>query len=413
MQNWAGNITYSAARLSEPVSVEELQTIVAGAVAVRAVGSGHSFSPVADTTGTLVSLRNLAVPVTVDAAARTATVSAGARYTEVTATLDAQGWALANLGSLPHITVGGACATGTHGSGDRNQNLAGAVVAIEFVRGDGELVHSRVGEPEFPGSVLALGALGIATRMTLRLEPAYSMRQDVYTELPFDHAVERIGDIFAAAYSVSLFSDFSRPDVIDLVWCKSRGGEAPRPATFLGTPSGVERHPTPGVDPAGTSPQLGVVGRWHERLPHFRASHDPSTGDELQSEYFLPRHQAGAALAALRSVATEFVGALQAFELRTIAADDLWLSPCHGRDTVATHFTWVSDPDTVRPALAAIERALAPLDARPHWAKIFRAADHSTLEAIYPRLPDFRTLAATHDPERCFGNDFLARYVYA
>jgi xylitol oxidase len=412
VQNWAGNITYSATRLAEPESVEELQTIVAGAAAVRAVGSGHSFSPVADTTGTLVSLRNLALPTVIDAEARTATVPAGARYTEVTADLDARGWALPNLGSLPHITVGGACATGTHGSGDRNRNLAGAVVGVEFVRGDGELVRCALGEPEFAGSVLALGALGIATRMTLRLEPAYSMRQDVFTDLPLDRAAERVDDIFAAAYSVSLFSDFARPDVLDLVWCKSRG-DAPPSAAFLGTPADRERHPTPGLAATGTSPQLGAVGPWHERLPHFDPSHNPSTGDELQSEYFLPRHRAGAGLAALRAAAADFAGALQVFEMRTIAADDLWLSPCHGRDTVAAHFTWVSDFDLVRPALAAVERALGPLDARPHWAKVFLAADRSTFESIYPRLPDFRALADRHDPERRFGNDFVARYVYA
>jgi xylitol oxidase len=333
----------------------------------------------------------------------------------VTTVLHAQGWALHNLGSLPHISVAGACATGTHGSGNSNTNLAGAAAAVEFVRADGELVRLAEGDPSFPGAVLALGALGIITRLTLSIEPAYTMRQDVYLDMPLTVAADNVQDILAAAYSVSLFSDFTRPDVIDMVWLKSRASEGDPPAapTWLSASRATSaQHPLPRFDPAAASPQLGVVGPWHERLPHFHRDFTPSSGEELQSEYFLPREAAPDVLPALRAVADQLVGPLQVFEMRTVAADDLWLSPCHGRDTVAAHFTWLADLDEIRPALLAVEAALAPFDPRPHWAKVFLAADAAALEAAYPSLPDFRELAAAHDPDRHFGNDFLARYVY-
>ncbi len=415
LRNWAGNVEFAASALHTPATVEQLQELVSRAPRIRALGSGHSFNAIADTTGELVSVGKLELPITINLDASTVTVPGGARYAEVTNVLHAQGWALHNLGSLPHISVAGACATGTHGSGNSNRNLAGAVEAVEFVRADGELRHLARGDAHFPGAVLALGALGVVTRLTLRIEPAYSMRQDVYLDMGLDAAADNVQDILAAAYSVSIFTDFATPEVVDMVWLKSRASASDPPAdtVWLGARlATMAQHPLPRFDPAATSPQLGAVGPWHERLPHFHQDFTPSNGAELQSEYFLPRGAAPDVLRALRAVAERLTGPLQVFEMRTVAADDLWLSPCSGRDTVAAHFTWTADLEDARPAVQAVEAALAPLDARPHWAKVFLGADGSTFEQIYPGLRDFRHLATEQDPNRCFGNDFLASFVY-
>ncbi len=172
------------------------------------------------------------------------------------------------------------------------------------------------------------------------------------------------------------------------------------------------RHPVPGVDPIACTDQGGVPGPWHERLPHFRLDFTPSSGDELQSEYFVPREAAAAAVMAISSIADVIAPALQICELRTIAADDLWLSPAYGRDSFAIHFTWISDMAAVLPALTAIEKQLAPFDARPHWGKVFTMSP-DVVRTRYTRLPDFGELTARFDPTGKFRNAFVDRFVPA
>jgi xylitol oxidase len=147
-------------------------------------------------------------------------------------------------------------------------------------------------------------------------------------------------------------------------------------------------------------------------LPHFRLAAVPSVGEELQSEYFVPRAAAGAALAALRSMGEDIDRALHVTELRTVAADDLWLSPASGTDVLAIGFTWRDAPDLVLPLLPRIEERLLPLGARPHWAKLF-AADGEQLRALHPRWDDFLALRDAVDPDRVFGNPFLERVLGA
>ena len=156
--------------------------------------------------------------------------------------------------------------------------------------------------------------------------------------------------------------------------------------------------------------QGGVPGPWNERLPHFRLEFTPSNGDELQSEYFVPRERAAEAFELLRALGNQFAPVIQVSEVRTIAADDLWLSPSQGRDTVALHFTWIQDEAAVRPVVAALEDALDPLDARPHWGKVF-AADAGTLAQRYPKVADFIALAAKYDPNGKFRNPYLDTYL--
>jgi xylitol oxidase len=405
MRNWAGNITYSARRVHAPRTVEQLQELVAGADRIRALGTGHSFNRVADTPGDLVTLAELDVPIEFDDAAARVTVPAGARYGEVSVALQRRGLALANLGSLPHISVAGACATGTHGSGTRNRCLATQAVAIEFVRADGELVRVDQRNAAFPGCVVTLGALGIATRVTLAVEPTYDLRQDVWLDAPLESVLENLDEIMASGYSVSLFSGPSRPDIVDKIWIKSSSAVVPPAGSAATTP----QHPITGQDASAATEQLGARGPWHERLPHFRLAFTPSSGEEQQSEYLVPRVHGADAIRAVHGL--DLTRALQVAEFRAIAADDLWLSPFHSRDTVALHFTWVDDDAAVHDAVTRVERALAPYDPRPHWGKVF-LLDPSTVRAHYLRLTDFRQLAAQHDPNRKFGNDFLERFVY-
>ncbi|MFD5462641.1 FAD-binding protein [Kitasatospora sp. NPDC127059] len=410
--NWAGNVRFRAERFHEPRSVDELRRIVAAGRSVRVLGSGHSFNPIADTTGDLVSVAGLPRTVEPDGRAGTVRVSAGTRYGELAAVLDRAGLALHNLGSLPHISVAGACATATHGSGDANGNLATAVRAVELVTADGGLVAIDRGAAEFPGAVVALGGLGVVTGLTLDVVPAFEVRQWVYEGLPTAVLRERFDEIMAAAYSVSLFTGW-RTDRIDQVWLKQRGGGPDAPGTWLGAVlADGPRHPVPGCAPEPCTGQLGVPGRWHDRLPHFRLDFTPSSGDELQSEYFVARADAVAAFDALDAVRERIAPALQISEIRTVAADGLWLSPAFQRDCVAFHFTWHPDAAAVAEAVAAVEGALSGFAARPHWGKVFAMTPEVVRES-YPRWEDFRSLLGEFDPAGTFRNEFVARHFGA
>lgn len=403
--NWAGNVTFTAADVLRPRSAGELQALVARTPKVRVLGAGHSFSPVADSPA-LVTLDDLPAEVEIDSAVATARVSAGIRYAELARGLDARGFALANLASLPHITVAGAVATGTHGSGSRNGALPTSVAGIEMVTANGDPV--AIGPDETSGAAVALGALGVVTSLVLTLVPSFMVRQWVYDNMPRAELDAGFGEIFASAYSVSVFTTWRDPGNLDQVWVKHRaddGWTAPDPwhGAWL---AGGQRHPISGMPPGHTTPQGGAEGRWHERLPHFRADFIPSAGDELQTEYLLPRDQAVAALAALDGLASRIAAVLLVCELRTIAADDRWLSPCYGRDTAAIHFTWRKDPDAVAGLLPDIEERLAPFGPRPHWGKLFTLPPAS-IRASYPRLEEFGRLMAAYDPDGKFRNAFI------
>ena len=414
--NWAGNYTYHAARWHWPQTVEQLQALVAGCRKLRVLGTRHSFNGLADTTEDLVSLERMPLEVVVDRGRRTVTVSAGVRYGELCRQLDAAGLALHNLASLPHISVAGACATATHGSGDRCGNLATAVTALEMVTADGERVAlTRASDGDtFLGAVVGLGALGVVTKLTLELSPAYTVRQDVYENLPLAQLGEHFDELLSGAYSVSLFTDWRGPH-FNQVWVKRVVGPGEAafepPRTLFGAALAAgPLHPIPGASPINCTEQMGVPGPWHERLPHFRLEFTPSSGEELQAEYLLPRRHAYAALCALDRQRDRIAPLVQISEVRSVAADDLWMSPCYQQDCVAIHFTLVKDP-AVRQLLPVIEATLAPFEPRPHWGKLFTLPPEP-VQAAYPRLPDFRRLTAQYDPQGKFRNDFLDTYVF-
>lgn len=402
--NWAGNITYAAGEVHRPRSVEALRDVVAASTRVRVLGSGHSFNRIAEPGGggTLLSLAALPPVIEVDTAARTVRVGGGVRYAELAAAVHRHGLALANMASLPHISVAGSVATGTHGSGDGNGPLSSSVREIELVTADGETVVLARGDDRFGGAVVNLGALGAVTALTLGLEPAFDVEQHVYVDLPLaglDHPA-----VAATAYSVSLFTDWREPR-FNHVWVKRRT-DRPLPDFPWAAPATVAVHPVPGMPSVNCTPQFGVPGPWHERLPHFRAEFTPSSGAELQSEYLLPREHATKALHALDGIRDVIAPVLQICEVRTVAADDQWLSPSYGRDTVAFHFTWLDDFAAVLPVVRRVEEALEAFAPRPHWGKVF-SVPPAGFDDRYPRLDDFRALAGALDPAGKFRNAFV------
>ncbi|MFI7607879.1 FAD-binding protein [Micromonospora sp. NPDC049366] len=405
-RNWAGNVRYAAQRHHRPTDVDELRRIVAGSRRLRAVGTGHSFNRLGDSTGDLVSLAGLPPEVTLDRDRGTVTVAAALRYGDLATRLHAEGYALANLASLPHISVAGAIATGTHGSGEGNGNLATAVAALELVTADGDLlrVDRDADGDTFAGMVVSLGALGVVTRVTLDVVPTYDVRQYVHLGLPRAELDAALG----SAYSVSIFTDWRSPR-IGQVWRKQRADQPAPPAGWLGTTAAdAPQHPVPGMPAENCTPQFGERGPWHERLPHFRLGFTPSSGDELQSEYHLPRAAAAEALAALDPMADRIAAVLQISELRAVAADGLWLSPNHERDSLAIHFTWIGDEAAVAPVVAEVEQRLAPFTPRPHWGKVF-GLDAEAVAAAWPRYRDFRALLDKLDPDGTFRTDELDR----
>lgn len=416
LTNWAGNVTFRADGVHRPTSLRQVQSLVARSGKVRALGSGHSFNDIADTGGALVSLADLPPALELDTAAATVKVGASMRYAELGRRLHGKGFALPNLASLPHISVAGSIATATHGSGDSNGNLATAVSALEMVTADGDLVsldRDRDGD-HFQGVVVGLGALGIVVNVTLDVTPAFDVRQYVYEALPLEVLDEHFSDLVSRAYSVSLFTGW-RDSRIDQVWVKHRVDDMDaRPGEedwFGARPADGPRHPVPGMSAVHCTEQLGVPGPWFERLPHFRPDFTPSSGAELQSEYLVPRRHAVGALRAVNEVADRVAPVLQISEIRTVAADELWMSPSYRQDTVALHFTWVEDVHAVLPVLALLEERLAPFDARPHWGKLFTTPPE-VLRSRYRRLPDFHALVRHYDPAGTFANEFLDRHLF-
>ncbi|MCD0445415.1 FAD-binding protein [Glycomyces sp. A-F 0318] len=416
--NWAGNVVFAADRIARPATVAELQETVAAADRVRAFGTGHSFNDIADTTGTMVSVAGLPGDVRVAPDRRTASVPAGVPFARVARALHAEGLALSNLGSLPHISVAGAVATGTHGSGDRNRVLSAQVSAIEYVRADGALATVGRGDDAFGGSVVALGALGVATRLELDVRDAFDMRQDLFLDAAWDPVLDAFDAVTSGAYSASLFIQDWASSAIDQILWKSVVED---PDAVPALPPGVDAgrslaravSPVAGASDDTVTTQGGSIGPWLERLPHFRHDAEPSNaGDELQSEYFIDRALAPRVLESLRREAAAVNPALLVSEIRTMAADDLWLSGAYRRDTVGVHFTWKPDPAAVAPALAAVERVLADADARPHWGKLVGPAFTDRLPR-FPRGRAFRELAEYADPGGKFRNAFLDRVLGA
>jgi alditol oxidase len=413
--NWAGNYTFQAVHLDDPTNAQEAQQLVKKLSNVKALGARHSFNNIADSSGDQISLKHLD-QMTLNKQARTVTVGAGITYGKLAPWLDAQGFAVHNLASLPHVTVVGACSTATHGSGIHNGNLSTAVTAIDYINGSGDTVSiSRAGNADhFSGAVVALGALGVITGITLDVIPTFQIAQIVYENLSFDQLEHNLDAIFGSGYSVSIFTDWQHHRATQ-VWLKqtvSNNTAPTMPPLFYGaTLQKTKLHPLAGHSAESCTDQQGIPGPWYDRLPHFRMNFTPSSGAELQTEYFVPRDRAYQAILAVEQLRDHITPHLFITELRTIAADNLWMSMAYQRDSMAIHFTWKPEWNDVQKILPLIEAKLKPFDARPHWAKVF-TTPHSQLQHLYPKFADFQALVKQYDPDGKFRNDYLNKNLY-
>jgi xylitol oxidase len=413
--NWAGNYTYRAKHLDVPDEVEQVRQAIAGHAEAKALGARHSFNGIADSNDEQISLKHFD-QMELDTKNRTVTVGAGVTYGQLAPYIDSRGFAVHNLASLPHISVVGACATGTHGSGNKNGNLSTAVRAMEMVTAGGEQVtlsKEKLGD-KFAGVVIGLGALGVITKITLEVEPTFQMTQVVYEDLFFSQLEHHLDEIFASGYSVSLFTDWQKHRATQ-VWIKRRmdgNGGASLASDFYGArPATRKMHPIADHSAESCTEQMGVPGPWYERLPHFKMNFTPSSGAELQTEYFVPRARGYEAIAAVEQLRDQITPHLFVTEFRTIAADELWMSPAYKRDSMAIHFTWKPEWPEVKRVLPQIEEKLAPFDVRPHWAKLFTLKP-TAVQGQYVRLAEYRALLQQYDPKRRFRNEFLETNVY-
>lgn len=412
--NWAGNLEYSAANFYRPRTIGELQEQVRRSDKLRVLGTRHCFNDVADTTDTQISLERLERTMELNEEDQTVTIDGSVTYGELCPFLDERGFALHNLASLPHISVAGACATATHGSGINNGNLATAIQGIEFIDANGEQHKLSQGDDNFKGAVVALGSLGVVTKLTLNVQPAYQMRQFVYLELPVSELENNFDEIMSAGYSVSLFTDY-QSNTVNQVWIKQRMDDdmnlpEPEPEFYGAKLANRNVHPIIDLSAVNCTEQMGVPGPWYNRLPHFRLQFTPSSGKELQAEYFVPQEHAVETYQILSSMKSELEPLLMISEIRTIAEDNLWMSTANGRPSVAFHFTCEQNWEELSKVLPVIEEKLRPFDVRPHWGKMF-TMNPSRLESLYPQMNDFRDLISEYDPNGKFHNSFILENI--
>jgi xylitol oxidase len=406
--NWGGNHTYRAAHIARPTTLDDLRQLVENSGRLAAVASRHTFNAIGDG-DTLVDLSGVSKPPSFDPDTGLVTISGSAIYTDVAFVLSAAGRALHNLASLPHISVAGAVATGTHGSGSTLQNLATAVESIELLTANGDFVTLRRGQRDFEGAVVNLGALGLVTQITLRTEPAFDVAQTVHDGLTWDTLTGSFDEIMSSATSVSVFTRWG--DAPGELWRKQRTDVvSPVDVDPFGTSAAITpRHPIPGADTSSCTEQGGRPGAWWNRLPHFRADSVPSSGAEIQSECFIDRADSAPAIDVMRSIAPQLADALMVSEIRTIAADDHWMSPCYARTSTAFHFTWKLDPPAVADAVELVGQTLAPFGVRHHWGKAMPSGWNGS--GNYERLADFLELKQRLDPTDTFTTPWFSQHV--
>ena len=408
MQNWSKNIEFNDRHYFQPEALTELQELVRTHPKIRARGSAHSFNEIANTSSYSINLLKMPKVIEVDSDSKSVKVSAGLTYGELAPELHKQGWALNNLASLPHISIAGSISTGTHGSGMKNKNLANQVLSLDIVTAEGELRHIDRANPAFTALVVGLGLGGIVYQYELKIEPTFEVRQVIYPDIPLDVLQRSFDQIIGSAYSVSYFTDWSSANVGNL-WCKFRDSEV-IPESIGGSRKADKKfHPIPSVDPVACTEQLGVPGHWHDRLSHFKLEFTPSVGEEIQTEFFIDRKDAAAAIEAVSQLGFEITPLLWITELRTFAADNLWLSGAYERDCLAIHFTW-KKLDAIYPVIEKVEAALRPFNYRPHWGKVF-TADSAYLKSVYPKMAEFRALVQALDPTKKFENSFTRNFL--
>jgi len=255
----------------------------------------------------------------------------------------------------------------------------------------------------------------VITKITVDVQPTYQVAQSVYENLSMAQLEKHLEQIFASGYSVSLFTDWQNHRITQ-VWIKRRlepGAGAPKfaPDFYGATLATKKLHPIAGHSAESCTEQGGVPGPWYERLPHFKMNFTPSSGAELQTEYFVPRDKGYEAILAVEELRDQIIPHLFVTELRTIADDDLWISMAYKRPSMAIHFTWKPEWPAVKQILPQIEEKLARFDTRPHWAKLF-TVPHTRLKQLYTRMPEYQALLEHYDPKGKFRNDYLNTNIF-
>lgn len=416
------------ARVEYPPTVEAVRRSVRAAVArglgVKAVGAGHSFSGIAVAPGVLLDLSDLTGLVSVDRERSRARLLAGTRLQRIPALLAPYGLAMTNLGDIDRQSVSGAVSTGTHGTGSRFGGLATQVVAATLVTADGELLTVDEGENAdlLPAVALGLGALGILVDVTLQCVPAFALAAVEQPE-PLDDVAAAVVERAAA---VDHFEFYWFPHT-DLALTKTNMRMPGDGALSPLTP--VSRFVDDVLIGGGVHQAVCSVGRavpaavpginrlsarvWGDRT-FSDASHRvfaTARGVRFRElEYAVPLDRLPEAFAAVRSLVEESGWRIEfPIEVRTAAADDLWLSTAHGRASgyIAVHRYVRTDPTEY---FAAVEEVLAPFGGRPHWGKM-HTLDAARLRTLYPRFDDFVALRDRLDPHRTFGNRYLSRVL--
>jgi xylitol oxidase len=406
--NWSGTVNFRDSQRVEPTSLGEMQELISKSARVRARGSAHCFNDIADTSAMAITFENMPSDIEIDKEKRTVRVPAGMKYGELAVALHDRGWAIHNMASLPHISVAGAVATATHGSGVGNGNLATAVESLEIVLPDGSLKRVSKGDTNFEGYVVGLGLTGVVVNLDLAIEPTFNIAQTVYRGMSRESYAANLDEIMSLAYSVSYFTTWAAAGGGE-VWAKFKTGTTAPTELFEAYPATSNRHPLPGLNPEPCTEQMAVSGPWHLRLPHFKMEFTPSAGDEIQSEFFVARKDAPAAIAALEKIAPQINEILWVTEIRAIAADQLWMSPHYQRDSIGIHFTW-KKVDAVYEMVKVVEATLAPFGYRPHLGKVFSASP-DYFKLAMPKFDDFKKLVMEIDPTNKFGNEFTNRLM--
>ena len=403
MKNWAGNIKFQDSKTIAPKSIAEIQNIVRKNPKVKARGTAHCFNTIADTKHLALLLDQMPKEIIINKEKKSVTVSAGLKYGEVAEELHKNGWALHNLASLPHISIAGAIATGTHGSGSNNGILATAVKSFDVVLADGSFrnINSSDGDL-FYGGVIGLGLIGIVVRVELEIQPTFNLGQNVYLEMSRNNFRNNFEEIMNSGYSVSYVTTWQQA-VDGEVWVKFLEGSNPPKELFGSKPATEKLHLLKNHSAEPCNDQLGIIGPWHLRLPHFKMEFTPSSGTELQSEFFVNKAQASSVLLALEAIADQISIPLMGSEIRTIASDNFWMSPQYKSDDVGLHFTWKQVPETFE-AVKAIEEVLAAFHYRPHLGKIYSATP-AYISSVFPKFKNFQQLITEIDPKNKFGNE--------
>ncbi|MBS1605017.1 MAG: FAD-binding protein [Bacteroidetes bacterium] len=407
--NWAGNFTYGTSSVFHAGSLDEARDLIKKYPRLKVLGTRHCFNNIADSHDHFLSLAQLNKVVAMDG--HTVTVESGVKYGELAVMLNDKGYALHNMASLPHISVAGGCSTATHGSGVHNGNLSSAVMGMELITAAGETVSLSRHHESFGLAVVHLGGLGAVSKITLAIQPSYQIRQYVFENLPMSALETHFDEIMGAGYSVSLFTDWRNRNVSE-VWIKSKDASFGGHPSFFGARAATKNlHPIRDLGAENCTEQMGVPGPWHERLPHFRMGFTPSSGKELQTEYFVPREHSYAAIKAVEQLREKISPHLFISEIRCIDADQLPMSPCYHQPSTAIHFTWKPEWPEVRELLPLIEAQLAPYNARPHWGKLF-TIPHQRLATLYPKMRQLQQLMRHYDPTGKFRNEYLDKVIF-